>query len=174
VWKAPAGDEAVVRGALAVEQDVTDEDHTDLVKNGSVNGIRAIPGAGVIADASRTLSTDTRWLYVNVRLLFNYVKVSLRDGLRWVRQEPNREALWGMVKFGTVSPFLMRLYQGGAFGPGTPAETFTVICGPENNPPDQIALGNLRIEVYFYPSRPAETIVIIVGQQDSGATAAER
>jgi uncharacterized protein len=168
-----AGDEALVRGALDVERSVTDVDHDDLVRNGSVNGIRPITGVGITIDASRTLSTDTRWLYVNVRLLFNYVKVSLRDGLRWVRQEPNREALWGMVKFGTVTPFLLRLQQGGAFGPGTPAETFTVICGPENNPPDQVMLGNLRIEVYFYPSRPAETILIIVGQQEGGATASE-
>lgn len=174
VWKAPAGDEALVRGALDVEATVTDADHDDLVRNGSVNGIRRIQGVGIAIDASRTLSTDTRWLYVNVRLLFNYVKSSLRDGLRWVRQEPNREALWGMVRFGTVTPFLLRLFQAGAFGPGTPSDVFTVVCGPENNPPDQIALGNLRVEVYFYPSRPAETILIVVGQQESGATAAER
>ncbi len=173
IWKAPAGDESLVRGALDVETTVTDQDHTDLVKNGSVNGVRPIAGVGIVLDASRTLSTDTRWLYVNVRLLFNFVKVSLRDGLRWVKQEPNREALWGMVKFGSVTPFL-RLFQAGAFGPGTPSDVFTVICGPENNPPDQIELGNLTIEVYFFPSRPAETIFIIVGQQESGATAAER
>ena len=72
------------------------------------------------------------------------------------------------------NPFLFRLYQDGAFGPGTPAEVFTVVCGPENNPPEETALGNLRVEVYFFPSRPAETILIIVGQQDSGATASER
>jgi hypothetical protein len=35
-------------------------------------------------------------------------------------------------------------------------------------------LGNLKVEVYFYPSRPAETIVIMIGQQESRATAAER
>lgn len=174
IWKAPAGDEALVRGALDVERAVTDQDHTDIVKNGSVNGIRPIAGVGIVLDASRTLSTDTRWLYVNVRLLFNFVKSSMRDGLRWVKQEPNREALWGMVKFGSVTPFLLRLYQAGAFGPGTPADVFTVICGPENNPPDEIALGNLKIEIYFYPSRPAETILIVIGQQESGATAAER
>jgi hypothetical protein len=174
VWKAPAGNEAVLRGALVVERDVTDVDHTDLVKNGSINGIRRFPGTGIVIDASRTLSTDTRWLYVNVRLLFNYVKASLRDGLRYVKQEPNRESLWNKIKFNTVTPFLLRLYQEGAFGPGTPADVFTVVCGPENNPPEETVLGNLRVEVYFFPSRPAETIIIIVGQQDSGATASER
>jgi phage tail sheath protein FI len=173
VFKAPAGDEAVLRGALAVEREVTDVDHTDLVKNASVNGIRPIRGAGIVVDASRTLSTDTRWLYVNVRLLFNFVKASLRDGLRWVKQEPNREVLWNMIRFTTVTPFLLGLLQQGAFGPGAPEDVFTVVCGPENNPPSEIELGNLRVEVYFFPSRPAETILIVIGQQESGATATE-
>ncbi len=172
IWKAPAGNEAVLRGALAVEHDITDRDHTDLVKNGSVNGIRQLRGTGIVIDASRTLSTDSRWLYVNVRLLFNYVKASLREGMRWAKQEPNRERLWNTIKYGTVTPFLQRLYQAGAFGPGAPEEVYTIICGPENNPPDQIQLGNLTVEIYFYPARPAETIIIIIGQ--SGATASEQ
>src|SRR5258708_18391440 len=95
---------------------------SDLVKNSGVNGIRAVPGAGIVVDASRTLSTDTRWLYVNVRLLFNYVKSTLKQGLRWVRQEPNRDTLWDAVKFGSVIPFLMSLWRRGAFGRGKPAD----------------------------------------------------
>jgi hypothetical protein len=173
VWKAPAGNEAIIRGALTVERNITDLDHTDLVKNGSVNGIRQIRGTGIVIDASRTLSTNTRWLYVNVRLLFNYVKASLRDGLRWVKQEPNRETLWNKIKYNSVNPFLLRLFQEGAFGPGAPEDVFTVVIGPENNPPQEIVLGNLRVEVYFYPSRPAETIIIIIGQQENRAMASE-
>jgi len=132
-----------------------------------------VAGAGVIIDASRTLSSDPRWRYVNVRLLFNYVKSSLKEGLRWVRQEPNRDFLWNAVKFGTVTPFLMGLWRQGAFGTGSAADTFTIIVDASNNPPDQVEQGFLRVEIYFYPSRPAETIVIIVGQQPSGATASE-
>ena len=173
VWKAPAGDEARVFGALDVETALSDANHTDLVETGSVNGIRPIPGAGICVDASRTLSTDTRWLYVNVRLLFNYVKTSLKHGLRWVRQEPNEDSLWSAVKHGSVTPFLMGLWRQGAFGTGKPEQVFTVICDATNNPPSEVDQGILKVEVYFYPSRPAETIVIIVGQQPSGATAAE-
>lgn len=173
IWKAPAGDEANIIGALDVETRLSGTDHTNLVKNGSVNGIRAIPGAGIIIDASRTLSTDTRWLYANVRLLFNYVKSSLKDGLRWVRQEPNRDTLWDIIKYNSVNPFLMGLWRQGAFGTGSPSEVFTVICDQTNNPPDEVDKGNLKIEVYFYPNKPAETIVIIVGQQPSGGSAAE-
>ena len=173
VWKAPAGDEARLRNALDVTYRLTDAEHTDLVKNASINGVRAVPRAGVVIDASRTLSTDSRWLYVNVRLLFNYVKSSLKQGLRWVRQEPNRDTLWNLVKYGSVTPFLTGLWRQGAFGTGAPADVFTVICDASNNPPDQVQLGFLTVEVYMYPNRPAETIVIKVGQQPSGATASE-
>jgi len=68
---------------------------------------------------------------------------------------------------------LLGLWRQGAFGTGTPAQVFTVICDASNNPPDQVDQGNLKVEVYFYPSKPAETIIIIVGQQPSGATASE-
>ncbi len=173
VWKAPAGDEAQLRNVLAVELDMTDADHTDLVKNGGVNGIRAVPGSGIVVDASRTLSTDSRWLFVNVRRLFNFVKASLREGLRWVPQEPHDEELRRKVRLNTVTPFLLGLWRQGAFGSDPPEEVFTVKCDAENNPPAEVDLGNFRIEVYFYPTRPAETIVIVVGQQESGATAAE-
>ncbi|HEX8073057.1 MAG TPA: hypothetical protein VF546_24130 [Pyrinomonadaceae bacterium] len=173
VWKAPAGDEAVLRNVLGVEFDMTDVDHTDLVKNGSVNGIRAVPGSGVIIDSSRTLSTDTRWLFVNVRRLFNFVKSSLRTGLRFVAQEPNTNELRRMVKFNVVTPFLLGLWRQGAFGSDPADKVFTVICGPENNPPAEVNLGNFKIEVYFYPVKPAETIIIIVGQQESTAKADE-
>jgi phage tail sheath protein FI len=173
VWKAPAGDEAQLRGALGVEFDMTDGDLTSVVKDGGVNGIRFVPGAGIILDSSRTLSTDTRWLFIPVRRLFNFVKTSLRDGLRWVAQEPHSEELRRSVKYNVVTPFLLGLWRRGAFGTGEAADLFTVVCGPENNPPAEVNLGNFKIEVYFYPVKPAETIVIVVGQQESGATATE-
>jgi len=173
VWKAPAGDEARLANALGVEFDMTDTDHTDLVKNGGVNGIRAIPGAGVIIDASRTLSTDSRWLFINVRRLFNFIKISLRDGLRWVAQEPHEEELRRRVRFNVIIPFLLGLWRQGAFGSGPPEEVFLVRCDAENNPPADVIQGIFRVEVYFYPTKPVETVVLVIGQQDSGATTAE-
>lgn len=173
IHKAPAGDEARLLGVVDVEYPLTDADHTFLVREGSVNGIRAVPGAGIVVDASRTLSTDTRWLYVNVRQLFNYVKSSLRDGLRWVRQEPNTADLWDAVRLGTVRPFLMGLWRQGAFGTGEPDEVFTITCDGTNNPPDEVDKGNLHVDITFWPSKPAETIVVRIGQQPSGGSASE-
>ena len=173
VFKAPAGDEAVLQNALGTEFDMTDTDHTGLVKNGSVNGIRAVPGTGVIVDASRTLSTDTRWLYVSTRRLFNFVKSSLQASLSFVAQEPHTDQLRRSVKFNVVSPFLLGLWKQGAFGSDPPDKVFTIVCDASNNPPAQVNLGNFQLEVYFYPVKPAETIIIVVGQQDSGSTTAE-
>ncbi|TEB07877.1 Phage tail sheath protein [Pelotomaculum schinkii] len=174
IWKAPAGNAARINGALDVQYSITDTEHTDMVKNGSVNAVRFISGQGIVIDSSRTLSTSTLWLYVNVRLLFNFVKSSLRSGLRWVVQEPNNDALWNKIKYNSVTPFLMGLWRQGAFGPGAPEQVFTVKVDAENNPPANIQQGILTVEVYFYPSRPAETIIITVGQQEGGATAGEK
>jgi uncharacterized protein len=174
VWKAPAGDEAQLANALAVDVALTDAEHTDLVKNGGLSAIRAIPGLGIVIDSSRTLSTDTRWLYIGTRRLFNFVKASLRDGLRWVAQEPNDENLRRVVQFNIVRPFLLGLWAQGAFGSDPADKTFTIKCDADNNPPAQVALGMFTLEVYFYPVRPVETITIVVGQQDSGATASDQ
>ena len=171
MWKAPAGDEAQLANALAVDVGLTDAEHTDLVKNGGVSAIRAVPGSGIIIDSSRTLSTDSRWLYVGTRRLFNFAKASLRDGLRWVAQEPHDENLRRAVQFNAVRPFLLGLWTRGAFGSDPADQTFTIKCDADNNPPDQVALGIFTLEVYFYPVKPVETIVIVVGQQDSGASA---
>jgi phage tail sheath protein FI len=173
IWKAPAGNAARLGGALDVETAITDVDHTDLVKNGSVNAVRFVPGQGIIVDSSRTLSTNPLWLYVNIRLLFNYVKSSLKAGLRWVVQEPNSEELWNKVKFNSVTPFLMGLWRKGAFGPGKPEQVFSVKCDADTNPPASIQQGIFTVEVYFYPSRPAETVVIVVGQQEGAGSATE-
>jgi phage tail sheath protein FI len=143
------------------------------VKEGGVSAIRAIRGAGVIIDSSRTLSTDSRWLFVGTRRLFNFVKSSLRDGLRWVPQEPHDEELRRKVRFNVVTPFLLGLWRQGAFGSDPAEDVFTVKCDASNNPPTEVNIGRFKLEVYFYPVKPAETIVIIVGQQESGATAAE-
>jgi phage tail sheath protein FI len=173
IWKAPAGIQALVRGALDTSRRIGDVDNTDLVKNGSVNAIRFVPGAGFTVSTSRTLSTNPLWYYVNVRLLFNYVKSSLRRSLSWVVQEPNTEELWDKVAINSVRPFLMGLWRKGAFGPGKADDVFTIKCDAENNPPANIQQGIFTLEVYFYPSRPAETVVIVVGQQEGKSSASE-
>jgi phage tail sheath protein FI len=173
IHKAPAGDGATVRGALALSAPFSAGEHDDLVRNGRTNGILSLGGRSPAVAASRTLSTDTRWQFVNTRLLFNFVKTTLRDGLRFVRQEPHTEALRKMVRLNVITPFLLGLWRQGAFGSDPAMHVFTVKCDAENNPPSDVDLGLFRVEVFFYPVRPAETVHIIVGQQPGGGSAAE-
>ncbi|SFF09439.1 hypothetical protein SAMN02745121_06899, partial [Nannocystis exedens] len=173
VWKAPAGVAARVQGALDVRHHISDPAHTTLVKGSGVNAVRFISGQGIVVDSARTLSTNSLWQFINVRLLFNFVKSSLKNGLRWVVYEPNDEVLWNKVKHNAVTPFLMSLWRRGAFGPGSPEDVFSVKCDGENNPSNNVQAGILNVEVYFYPSRPAETFIITVGQQEGGPTASE-
>ncbi|GAB3433597.1 hypothetical protein [Flindersiella endophytica] len=173
IHKAPAGDAATVRGALALSAGFSQGEHDDLVRNGRTNGILSPGGRVPAVAASRTLSTDTRWQFVNVRLLFNFVKTSLRDGLRFVRHEPHTEALRKMVRFNVITPFLLGLWRQGAFGSDPAEQVFTVKCDAENNPASDVDLGLFRVEVFFFPVRPAETVHIIVGQQPGGGSAAE-
>lgn len=173
IWKAPAGDEAGLRGVLGVTHQYTDAQHTTMVRQYHINCIRYIPGSGIVIDSSRTLCSDPRWWYVNVRRLFNFIKSSLKNNLGWVRQEPNRSDLWNKVKFNVVRPFMMDLWRQGAFGTGTPEQVFTIKCDADNNPPHHVDQGIFKLEVYLYPSKPAETILITVGQQDFGGSASE-
>ena len=173
IHKAPAGDAATVRGVLDLAAGFSAGQHDDLVRNGRTNGIRSPGGRTPSVSASRTLSTDPRWQFVNIRLLFNFVKATLRDGLRFVRQEPHTEELRRMVRFNVITPFLLGLWRQGAFGSDPAEQVFTVKCDAENNPPPEVDQGRFRVEVYFYPVRPAETVHIVVGQQPGGGTATE-
>ncbi len=118
---------------------------------------------------SRSLSKDTRWRYIGIRNLFNFIKRAMRDDLLWVQNEPNDASLRRKVAKGVVQPFLLSLHRQGAFGSGSPADTFTILCDTTNNTAAEIALGNFNLDLSIYPSRPAETISISVAQQASGA-----
>lgn len=171
VHKAPAGViDGALRGALAVDVDVANDTNLTLVAEAGVNALRSIPGYGRVVMVSRTLSKDTRWTYVNVRNLFNYVKRALKDGLLWVQQEPNDLMLQRKVAKDVVLPFMMGLYHQGAFGSGKASDVFTIKCDGDNNPESEVDLGNFHLDITMYPSKPAESIYISIGQQKSGGS----
>ena len=108
-----------------------------------MNLVRPVLGKGIVVDSARTLSTNTLWYYVNVRRLFNFIKNTLKDGLRWVVHEPNDQLLWDRIRLESVRPFLMDLWRRGAFGPGGADDVFTIQVDAANNPDTSIQLGVL-------------------------------
>ena len=169
VHKAPANE--VIRGALALELQITKGEHDQLNPTG-VNCIRAFPGRGIRVWGARTLSSDPSWRYLNVRRLFNYVEESILEGTQWVVFEPNDLNLWQRVKR-TLNAFLVRTWRDGALFGATPGEAFYVKCDAETNPPEVIDAGQLVVEVGIAPVKPAEFVVFRIAQFSGGAALSE-
>jgi phage tail sheath protein FI len=169
VHKAPANE--VVRGAIALQLQVTKSEHDQLNPNG-INVIRAFPGRGIRVWGARTLSSDPAWRYLNVRRLFNYVEESILEGTQWVVFEPNDLALWERVKR-TVNSFLLGVWRSGALFGATPQEAFYVKCDAETNPPDVIDRGQLVVEIGIAPVKPAEFVIFRIAQFSGGAALSE-
>ncbi|MFJ6054786.1 phage tail sheath subtilisin-like domain-containing protein [Streptomyces sp. NPDC092307] len=161
VHKAPANE--VVMGVTDLEYLLTDGEQEDLNPEG-VNCLRVFPGQGIRVWGARTLDTDdSDWTYINVRRLINYLEESIRLGTNWAVFEPNDERLWSAIQR-NVSSFLMDMYRAGSLFGATAEEAFYVVCNASNNPPEELAKGNVLCEVGVAAVRPAEFIVFEVMQ----------
>ncbi|GGR38853.1 phage tail sheath family protein [Streptomyces netropsis] len=163
VHKAPAN--TVVRGIVPVEglaADVTRREQDTLNPVG-INVLRAFPNLGRRVWGARTLSSDTRWRYVNVRRLFLFIEESLDEGLQWVVFEPNAEPLWDSVRQ-SVGSFLTSVWNTGALAGTTPEEAFYVICDRTTMTEDDLAQGRLVCQVGIAPVFPAEFVIVRIQQ----------
>jgi len=113
VFKAPAGTEAIVNGALGVEQPLTDAEQ-GLINMKGINVIRVFRHGGrPVVWGARTTSENTNWQYVNIRRLFLFLEESIQQGIRGAVFEPNNLALWQKLKR-TISAFLTQQWRDGA------------------------------------------------------------
>jgi phage tail sheath protein FI len=162
VWKAPAGEEAAIRGAIGLASAISATGASAL-RDVGVNTIRQLPGAGIISWGARLLSGATRgdpeWNYVNVRRLEIFLERSIDAGTAWAVFEPNDEPLWASVRQ-SVEAFLASLFRQGAFAGRTHHEAYFVKCGPDTMTQDEIDRGVVNIVVGFAPLRPAEFVII--------------
>jgi phage tail sheath protein FI len=164
VWKAPAGSDATVIGALDAAQPLTDAQQGPLNRN-AINCIRKRPG-GVAIWGARTLagggSTPSDWRYVPVRRLALFIEQSIARGTEWAVFEPNAEPLWLRLRSASGS-FLMALFQQGAFQGATPEDAFFVKCDATTTTQADIDRGTVNLLVGFAPLRPAQFVVLRFG-----------
>jgi len=166
VHKAPANE--VVRGALALELQITKAEH-DLLNPVGINCLRSFPGRGIRVWGARTLSSDPAWRYLSVRRLFNYLEESILNGTQWVVFEPNDHALWAKIRR-TIAAFLVNEWRKGALFGLTPAEAFYVKCDEETNPAEGIDAGQVVCEIGVAPVKPAEFVVFRLAQFSGGTS----
>ncbi|HEY6176857.1 MAG TPA: phage tail sheath subtilisin-like domain-containing protein, partial [Kofleriaceae bacterium] len=164
VWKAPAGTEASMLGAVGVAAQVSDQDQDTLNPIG-VNCIRQFAASGIVCWGTRTLGTlsNPEYRYVPVRRTANFLKVSLFRGTQWVVFEPNDEPLWSAIRF-NLNAFLGSLFRAGAFQGSKPEDAYFVKCDKDNNTQATIDQGQVHILVGFAPLKPAEFVIITLQQ----------
>jgi uncharacterized protein len=163
VWKAPAGIEAVVSGALGLQSLVLDADQ-DILNPFSVNCLRQFPGTGIVVWGARTLASDPEWRYVPVRRTALFLKESIRRGIQWAVFEPNDANLWSQIQT-NIKSFMLAVFRQGAFQGATPDEAFRVRCDRSTNPQEQVDAGIVTATVAFAPLKPAEFVVIQISQK---------
>jgi phage tail sheath protein FI len=172
VWKAPAGQSALLRGASGLSVPLTDAQNGQLNPLG-INCLRAMPAAGRVIWGARTMQGDDRlaseWKYLPVRRTALFIEESLYRGLQWVVFEPNDEPLWAQIRL-SVGSFMNGLFRKGAFQGISADQAYFVKCDSETTTQADIDRGIVNISVGFAPLKPAEFVIIQL-QQIAGETA---
>ncbi|NSX55761.1 phage tail sheath family protein [Parasulfitobacter algicola] len=170
VHKAPANES--VRGALGLKDNVSKAELGMLNRNG-VNVIREFPSRGIRIFGARTLADQSsEWRYVNVKRFLIFVEESLQLGLMSAVFQPNDRFTQASLKM-RISSFLLTQWRDGALVGATPEEAFFVKCDAENNPPDVVEKGQIRVDVGLAVSRPAEFVIVRLSQWNGADASAE-
>jgi phage tail sheath protein FI len=165
VWKAPAGTEAIVGGAVGLAGDITDVQQGNLNTHPkSVSVIRKFPSSGIVLWGARTLSSDPEYNYIPVRRMAIMLRVSIFNGIQWAVFEPNDVPLWNQIRL-NITAFMATLFRQGAFQGKTQDEAFFVKVDSETTTQDDINLGIVNVLVGFAPLKPAEFIVVKISQK---------
>jgi phage tail sheath protein FI len=155
VFMAPANE--TLRGVQGLQVELTDDDQSLLNPRG-VNVIRRLAERGIRVWGARTLSSDPRWKYVNVRRLLIFLERSIDQGTQWVVFGPNAVPLWTQVK-DSIERFLHAQWREGALSGSKPEEAFVVRCDETTMTRDDRAAGRLVCDIGVAPLRPAEFVV---------------
>jgi len=163
VWKAPAGTEAAMGGAVGLAVNFTDVQQGNLNPK-SINVIRPFASSGIVIWGARTITSDPEYLYVPVRRTAIMLRVSIYRGIQWAVFEPNDEDLWGSLRL-NIGSFMMTLFRRGAFQGSSAKDAFFVKCDNETTTQDDINLGIVNVLVGFAPLKPAEFVVVKISQK---------
>jgi hypothetical protein len=165
VWKAPAGDGAVLTSALGLSVNIDDAESSALNPLG-INCLRSFPNMGPMVWGARTLAAAndaSEWKYVPVQRLAIFIEQSVVVGTQWAVFEPNNAALWTMLHR-SIDAFMNSLYRQGAFQGTTPAQAYVVKCDATTTTQVDIDSGVVNIVIGFAPLTPTEFVVITIAQ----------
>lgn len=160
-WKAPAGTDAKVNGAIELVWDAKKGD-TDMMNPLGIVSIVTKPNYGIVVWGARSVSNDSNYKYVSDILMDIYLRRSVQLATQPFVFEPNEgdgdANLWNRI-IASCEGFLeyVRL-QGGLKGK-TSAEAYYVKCDAELNPEPMVQRGYCITEIGYAGKKPAEFVV---------------
>ncbi len=165
VWKAPAGVETSLTGAVGFEFVVGDPQQ-ELLNPAGVNVLRDRRGYGPVIWGARTLATraNPEWRYVPVRRTAIMIEKALRNGIQWAVFEPNNHLLWSSLRL-AAEAYMAGLFRAGAFQGQKASDAYDVACGLGTTMTQgDIDRGYAILRVAFAPLKPAEFVIIQIQQ----------
>ncbi|WP_221761650.1 phage tail sheath subtilisin-like domain-containing protein [Edaphobacter aggregans] len=166
VHKAPAN--MVVDLAIGFEL-MLNKAQQDVLNPLGINCFRFFEGRGYRLWGARTISSDSQWMYVNVRRYFCYLEHSIDLGTQWVVFEPNNQALWARVAQ-SASSFLYTEWQAGHLMGTKPEQAYFVRCDQSTMTQYDLDNGRLICLIGVAPVEPAEFVIFRIGQWTASLT----
>ena len=157
VWKAPAGTEAIVRGAIEVTTTLTTGD-TDVLNPAGIVSIMPKTNYGIVIWGARDLHPDSSMKYISDVLLDINIKKSVFNGTQPFVFEPNDSKTWTRVKT-TIESFLDGLWREGALFGDKSSEAYYVKCDADLNTQAMRNQGKLICEIGYANKKPAEFVI---------------
>jgi phage tail sheath protein FI len=160
VAKAPANE--VVLGASRLQRDISFAEQGILNPLG-INCIRYFPNRGFRVWGARTASSDTEFMYLNVRRYLVYLEHSIDNSTQWAVFENNGPALWSRVKE-SVDSFLFNEWKSGNLLGDTAAQAYFVRCDRTTMTQNDLDNGRMICLIGVAVLKPAEFVIFRIGQ----------
>jgi hypothetical protein len=156
IWKPPANEE--LRGVTHTSYDVLWSE-VEKYSNTMINPILHAPNRGVVVWGARTLSSDTRWEFINSRRIVSVVAAQVRKDADWAVFETHQPALWESVEQ-RVRGRLDQMWACGLLTGQGAGDEYSVQCDGSTNTPDVVNRGVVNIRVWLQPISTTEKIVV--------------
>ncbi len=165
VAKAPANE--VVLGASRFERNITFNEQ-GLLNPLGINCLRYFPNRGYRLWGARTATSDSEFMYVNVRRYLIYLEHSIDNSTQWAVFENNGPALWARVKE-SIDSFLYNEWKEGSLLGDSPAQAYFVRCDRTTMTQNDLDNGRMICLIGVALLKPAEFVIFRIGQMTSDA-----
>jgi uncharacterized protein len=165
VSKAPANE--VVLGASGFERNISFAEQGILNPLG-INCLRYFPNRGYLVWGARTATSDSEFMYVNVRRYLIYLEHSIDNSTQWAVFENNGPALWARVKE-AIDSFLYNEWKEGSLLGDSASQAYFVRCDRTTMTQNDLDNGRMICLIGVALLKPAEFVIFRIGQMTSDA-----